>query len=107
MSLTIDPWSFPAAEFDPKAFLYWQARDLVIAPVDVQGDDRGRGAFSGVVLLRATGAGLKELGRVRVAAGAGTAGRSFVIGDSVYLLSDHALQSASLDTLRPIDELSL
>ena len=33
------------------------------------------------------------------------ANRSFVIGDDVYLLSDQALQSASLDTLRPIDEL--
>ncbi|HEU4545443.1 MAG TPA: beta-propeller domain-containing protein [Microlunatus sp.] len=96
-----------AAEFDPKAFLYWQARDLVIAPVDVYGDDRGRGAFSGVVLLRATEDGLTELGKVRVTGGQGVAGRSFVIGDDVYLLSDHALQSASLDTLRPIDELSL
>ena len=58
-----------AAEFDPKAFLYWQPRDLIIAPVDLYGDDQGRGAFSGVVLLRATEDGLKELGKVRVAAG--------------------------------------
>jgi uncharacterized secreted protein with C-terminal beta-propeller domain len=96
-----------AAEFDPKAFLYWKPRDLIIAPVDVYGDDQGRGSFSGVVLLRATEDGLKALGKVRVAAGDGTASRSFVIGDDVYLLSDHALQSASLDTLRPIDELDL
>jgi uncharacterized secreted protein with C-terminal beta-propeller domain len=95
------------AEFDPKAFLYWQPRALVVAPVDVYGDDQGRGAFSGVVLLRASANGLKELGKVRVAAGDGMASRSFVIGDAVYLLSDQALQTADLDTLRPIDELKL
>lgn len=95
------------AEFDPKAFLYWQPRDLIIAPVDVYGDDQGRGAFSGVVLLRATEDGLKELGKVRVAAGDGVASRSFVIGNAVYLLSDQALQSADLDTLQPIDTVSL
>ena len=95
------------AEFDPKAFLSWQPRDLVIAPVDVYGDDRGRGAFSGVVLLRASEEGLKELGKVRVSADGGTAQRSFVIGDDVFVLSDQALQSVSLDTLRPIDALDL
>jgi len=95
------------AEFDPRAFLYWQARALVIAPVEMYGDDQGRGAFSGVVLLRATEDGLKELGKVRVAADDGVATRSFVIGDAVYLLSERALQSASLDTLRPIDRLDL
>ncbi len=96
-----------AAEFDPKAFLYWQPRDLIIAPVNLYGAGDGRGAFSGVVLLRAAGDGLKELGRLRVAEDDGVANRSFVIGDAVYLLSDHALQSASLDTLRPIDNLDL
>jgi uncharacterized secreted protein with C-terminal beta-propeller domain len=96
-----------SAEFDPKAFLYWQPRDLVIAPLDLYGDERGRGAFSGVVLLRATEDGLTELGKVRVTGGQGVAGRSFVIGDAVFVLSDHALQSVSLDTLRPIDDLDL
>ncbi len=95
------------AEFDPKAFLYWQPRDLIIAPAEVYGDDQGRGAFSGVVLLRATEDGLKELGKVRVAAGDGMASRSFVIGDDVFVLSDQALRSASIDTLQPIDKLNL
>ena len=95
------------AEFDPKAFLYWQPRDLIVAPTSLYGDDRGRGSFNGVVLLRASKNGLKELGKVRVAAGDGGANRSFVIGDAVYLLSDQALQTADLDTLRPIDTLIL
>ncbi|HYI54662.1 MAG TPA: beta-propeller domain-containing protein [Microlunatus sp.] len=95
------------AEFDPKAFLYWQPRDLIVAPTSLYGDDRGRGSFNGVVLLRASKNGLKELGKVRVAAGDGGANRSFIIGDAVYLLSDQALQTADLDTLRPIDTLIL
>ena len=96
-----------AAEFDPKAFLYWQPRDLIIAPTNLYGDNRGRGAFNGVVLLRATEDGLKELGRLPLPSSDGMANRSLVIGDAVYVLSDHALQTASLDTLRPIDKLNL
>ena len=96
-----------AAEFDPKAFLYWQPRDLIIAPIDLYGDHRGRGAFSGVVLLRATEDGLTELGRLRDAEARRHGQPSVVIGDTVYLLSDQALQAASLDTLRPIDKLDL
>lgn len=95
------------AEFDPKAFLYWPPRDLVIAPVHLYGDDRGRGTFNGVVVLRATGKGLKELGRIAVADKDGMANRSLVIGGAVYLLSDQALQAHSLDTLRQIDKLNL
>ena len=96
-----------AAEFDPKAFLYWQPRDLIIAPTSLFGNNQGRGAFNGVVLLRATEDGLKELGRLPVAGRGGMANRSLVIGGSVYLLSDQALQTASLDTLRPIDKVNL
>jgi hypothetical protein len=59
------------------------------------------------VLLRASDKGLKELGTVRVATDDGMANRSFVIGDDVFVLSDRALQSADLDTLRPVDELGL
>jgi uncharacterized secreted protein with C-terminal beta-propeller domain len=96
-----------AAEFDPKAFLYWQPRNLIIAPTNLHGDHRGRGAFSGVVLLRATEDGLKELGRLGVREAQGNVNRSLVIGDAVYMLSDHALQAHSLKTHRQIDKLIL
>jgi uncharacterized secreted protein with C-terminal beta-propeller domain len=95
-----------AAEFDPKAFLYWQPRNLIIAPTSLHGDHRGRGAFSGLVLLRANADGLSELGRLATTDAYGTAARSMVIGDSVYILSDHALQANSLDTHRVIDTLT-
>jgi uncharacterized secreted protein with C-terminal beta-propeller domain len=94
-----------AAEFDPKAFLYWQPRNLIIAPTNLHGDYRGKGAFSGLVLLRANGNGLTELGRLATTDAYGTVNRSLVIGDTVYMLSDYALQANSLDTHREIDKL--
>jgi hypothetical protein len=110
------------AEFDPKAFLYWQPRDLIIAPTHLYGDPKlvggskgGRppssaerqGSFSGVVLLRATKNGLTELGRLPIADADGSVNRSLVIGDTVYLLSDQALQANSLDSHRRTDKLNL
>jgi uncharacterized secreted protein with C-terminal beta-propeller domain len=94
-----------AAEFDPKAFLHWQPRNLIIAPTNLHGDYRGKGAFSGLMLLRANGDGLTELGRLATTDAYGTVNRSLVIGDTVYMLSDLALQANSLDTHREIDKL--
>jgi uncharacterized secreted protein with C-terminal beta-propeller domain len=94
-----------AAEFDPKAFLYWQPRNLIIAPTNLHGDHRGHGAFSGLVLLRANAEGLKELGRLSSRQAYGTVNRSLVIGDTVYMLSERALQANSLDTHDEIDKL--
>jgi uncharacterized secreted protein with C-terminal beta-propeller domain len=94
-----------AAEFDPKAFLYWQPRNLIIAPTNLHGDHRGQGVFSGLVLLRANEDGLRELGRIASTDAYGTVNRSLVIGDTVYMLSDTALQANSLVTHREIDKL--
>jgi hypothetical protein len=95
-----------AAEFDPKAFLYWQPRNLIIAPTNLHDDYRGRGAFSGLVLLRANADGLKELGRLATTEAYGGVNRSLVIGNTVYMLSEHALQANSLDTHHEIDKLT-
>jgi hypothetical protein len=57
------------------------------------------------VLLRANGNGLTELGRLATTDAYGTVNRSLVIGDTVYMLSDYALQANSLDTHRVIDKL--
>jgi uncharacterized secreted protein with C-terminal beta-propeller domain len=96
-----------AAEFDPKAFLYWEPRNLIIAPTNLHGDPRGKGAFSGLVLLRATTHGLSELGRLAATQAFGTVNRSLVIGDTVYMLSDRALQANGLETHDEIDSLIL
>ena len=96
-----------SAEWDPKAFLYWQPRKLVIAPVMLYGNQRGRGTFTGVMLLQADATGLKDVGRIAIGKSGGMANRSLVIGDQVYLLSDQALQSHNLDNHRQIDRLKL
>ena len=58
------------------------------------------------MLLRATDDGLKELGRLAIAEADGNVNRSLIIDDTVYLLSDQALQANSLDTHRQIDKLN-
>jgi hypothetical protein len=57
------------------------------------------------VLLRADTNGLKEVGRIATAEAYDSVNRSVVIGDTVYMLSDQALQANSLDTHRQIDKL--
>jgi uncharacterized secreted protein with C-terminal beta-propeller domain len=96
-----------AAEFDPRAFLYWPQRDLVVAPMTSYDSSQGEEGLSGLVLLRADADGLAELGRVTVPEQHGTVHRSVVVGDLVYTLSDQALLANSLDTHRKIDELVL
>ena len=96
-----------AAEFGPKAFRHWQPRDLIIAPMNLHGDRRGRGAFSGLVLLQANADGLTELGRLGTTAAYGSVSRSLLIGDTVCVLSDQALQAHSLETHREVDKLLL
>ena len=92
-----------AAEFDPKAFLSWEPRNLVMAPITSYGHDKH--GFSGLVLLRADAHGLNEVARIAPSRSAGEAVRSLVIGDDIYLLSERALQSNRLDDNRMVDRL--
>jgi uncharacterized secreted protein with C-terminal beta-propeller domain len=94
------------AEFDPRAFLYWEPRDLVIAPTSLYGNHDGKGAFSGLMLLQASADGLRELGRLATTEAEGSAQRSVVIGEVVYLLSDQALSAHSLSDYAEIDKLT-
>ncbi len=88
-------WGNAAAEFDPKAFLSWEPRKLVLAPVTSY--DRKDLGISGLVMLRADAGGLREVGRITPPQSDGAAIRSLIIGNEVYLLSSRALQSNSLD----------
>ena len=96
-------WGNAAAEFDPKAFLSWEPRNLVMAPITSYGHDKL--GFSGLVLLRADARGLREVARITPPPSAGQAVRSLVIGDHIYLLSERALQSNRLDGYRMVDRL--
>ena len=51
--------------------------------------------------------GLSEIGRLATTEAYGSVNRSLVIGDTVYMLSDHALQANSLDTHRETGKLIL
>jgi len=92
-----------ATEFDPKAFLSWEPRNLVMAPITSYG--HAKLDFSGLVLLRADGRSLREETRIAPPRSAGQAVRSMVIGDDIYLLSERALQSNRLDGYRMLDRL--
>jgi hypothetical protein len=96
-------WGNAAAEFDPKAFLSWEPRNLVMAPITSYGRDKL--GFSGLVLLRADARGLREVAQITSPPSAGQAVRSLVIGDDIYLLSERALQSNRLDGYRMVDRL--
>ena len=98
---------YAAAEFDAKAFVYWQPRDLIIAPMSLHGNHRGKGAFNGLVLLQAGADKLQQLGRLGSSDADSPVSRSLVIGDAVYMLTDHSLQANDLETLRTIDTLAL
>ena len=75
--------------------------------MNFHGDRRGPGAFSGLVLLRANADGLTEFGRLGTTAAYGSVNRYLVIGDTVYMLSDQALQAYRLETHREVDQLLL
>ena len=98
-------WGNAAAEFDAKAFLSWEPRKLVMAPITSYGRDKLD--FSGLVLLRADARGLRDVGRITPPRSAGQAVRSLVIGDDIYLLSEQSLQSNRLDGYRMVDRLKL
>jgi uncharacterized secreted protein with C-terminal beta-propeller domain len=96
-----------SAEFDPRAFLYWEPRHLVIAPTNLYGSHAGQGVFSGLLLLGADANGLRELGRLASPESDGPAQRSVVIGDVIYLLSEQALSAHSLSTYAEVGKVSL
>ncbi len=98
-------WGNAAAEFDPRAFLSWEPRDLVMAPVSSYG--RGRLGFNGLIVLHADARGLREDARVTARRSAGPAVRSLVIGDDLYVMSERALHSYRLSDYRGIDQVSL
>ncbi len=98
-------WGSAAAEFDPKAFLFWEPRRLVLAPITSYTSDKL--GFSGLVALRADSRGLREVARIAPPESGGQAVRSLVIGDDVYVLSDLGLQSNRLDGYRLVDRLTL
>lgn len=92
-----------AAQFDPKAFLYWQPKNVVIAPTSIYTNN----GFTGLIVLRPSSDALDEVGRLAFTGPQGSISRTFVIDDRVYMLSYDALQTNSIDTHREISKIPL
>jgi Beta propeller domain len=93
-------------EFDPHAFLYWQASGLVVLPVTMPARpvpdadrDRPATAVAGALVLRLHDGTLAQLGVVRHPAGADPGGgmirRSLVVGDTLWTVSDAGAKAVS------------
>ena len=96
--------SWSAAEGDHHAFLWWPRSRLAVIPLATAGDR----PFTGAVGLRVSGRSLTAAGRLTHAvAGTPQASepvgpailRSFVVGDSLYTVSEVGLKASSLTTL--------
>jgi Beta propeller domain len=86
-------------EYDHRAFLYWEPKELAVMPLQVWGD-RARPEFSGAVGLRAgPESGLQEVARISHPHAAWIE-RSTVIGDALHTLSERGLLTSDLDTLQ-------
>ena len=96
--------SWSAAEGDHHAFLWWPRSRLAVIPLVTAGDR----PFTGALGLSVSGRSLGVAGRVThaLAGGAQAADpggaailRSFVVGDSLYTVSELGLKASSLTTL--------
>ncbi|MEV4315219.1 beta-propeller domain-containing protein [Actinocrispum sp. NPDC049592] len=87
-------------EYDPHAFLYWPARDLVVIPVTGSPAVGGKPQYQQLtyaLVLRLDGAGLSEVGRV--AHPNGMIRRSLVIGEDLWTVSDAGVMVNELGKL--------
>lgn len=98
------------AQFDAKAFLYYEPMDLIVSPLSEYSYSRsGSSHWTGLVLLRATDNGLVEVGRLQNSESnmGFNVERTFIIGNNVYQLSQGALQVNSLETHKQIARVTL
>jgi hypothetical protein len=96
------PGASSEVEFDPHAFLYWPARDLVVLPVTGSGAaGREVQATGGLLVLRLGDGAFSALGTVRHDGSAYDPGirRALVIGDDLWTVSAVGVQVSRIDGL--------
>jgi uncharacterized secreted protein with C-terminal beta-propeller domain len=105
------PDSQSAAEFDPHAFLYWPSDGLVVVPLQMYNQSS---APSGVLVLRASGSSLAEVGFLSQPSSGGFGfdmatpiSRALVIGNTLWTVSDGGLMANSLTNLTRVAWLPL
>ncbi|KOX13655.1 hypothetical protein ADK67_43870 [Saccharothrix sp. NRRL B-16348] len=96
------PGASSEVEYDPHAFLYWPARDLVVLPVIESGaGERTSGPTGGLLVLRLGDGAFSALGTVRHEGSAYDPGirRAMVIGDDLWTVSAVGVQVSRIDGL--------
>ena len=102
------------AEFDPHAFLYWPATNLVVVPITTYDANRAgrRLPSAGALALQLTDRGFTELGLVEhpvaeSSRGVPTIRRSLVVDGVLWTLSDAGLRATELTTMAALRWLPL
>ncbi|WP_461122159.1 beta-propeller domain-containing protein [Saccharothrix stipae] len=98
------PGGHSEVEFDPHAFLYWPARDLVVLPVLTMPTDRKpeTSTSSGLLVLRLGDGAFSALGTVRHDESNYDTGirRAMVIGDDLWTVSATGVRVSRIDGLQ-------
>jgi uncharacterized secreted protein with C-terminal beta-propeller domain len=101
------PGGSSEVEFDPHAFLYWPAKNLLVVPLTSASGGTERFApappSGGALVLRLEPGRISEVGRIQhpVASGEGTVRRAIVIGDQLWTVSEAGLLVTGLDLAAP------
>ncbi len=98
-----------SVEYDHHAFLYWEATDLAVIPIQRWSwDEDKQEVFFGAIGIDVSGGDIREIGRIAHPGGVSDEGvwdwmaqiqRSLVIGDDLYTVSMKGLLRSDLDTL--------
>jgi hypothetical protein len=101
---TLEGDNYSEVEWDHRGFLYWPATKTAVIPVEAYSDDENDD-FVGAIGYRVDAeAGIAPVGRIEHGTGydAGWLTRAFVVGPTLYSVSDAGLGANALDTFGPI-----
>jgi hypothetical protein len=94
------------AEWDPHALLYWPATRLLVVPVTQFVPLRDARPKDSALALRVGDSGLSVVGSIAqplVNGQVPTVRRTFVVGGTLWSLSDYGLQASDLSTMQRLD----